>query len=207
MLLCQGTAFWVEKLVNHLNSETGGYKSHPSIIYGIYYSFNILHKLLSPFLRSDELVFPTPVEPPPPNKSGMTTALEEATAAFWRWFDAKELKERKGTYVHIQGEKSGWKSWSDSISVSRSKSPTSTMTCSKVLAWSLWSMEDSAAPKTDREFETCPFSLTQFVLHRNWSFWRHFSLKWSLQVYLVIFCWHFQGWKLCWARNVDMRNL
>ena len=90
--------------------------------------------------------------------------------------------------------------------ICRSKSPTSTMTCSKVPAWSLWSMEDSVAPKTDREFETCPFSLTQFVLHRNWSFWRHFSLK-SSSFYLVIFCWHFQGWKLCWARNVDMRNL
>jgi len=41
-------------------------------------------------LRSDELVSPTPVKPPP-NRSGMTTAWGEATAEFWRWFDAKEL--------------------------------------------------------------------------------------------------------------------
>ena len=38
------------------------------------------------------MVLPTPVKPPP-NKSGMTTALGEVTAAFWRWFEAKELKK------------------------------------------------------------------------------------------------------------------
>ena len=38
------------------------------------------------------MVLPTPVKPPP-NRSGMTTALGEVTAAFWRWFEAKELKK------------------------------------------------------------------------------------------------------------------
>ena len=55
-------------------------------------------------LRSDELVSPTPVKPPP-NRSGMTTAWGEATAEFWRWFDAKELKEREGRFCSDSGQK------------------------------------------------------------------------------------------------------
>ena len=49
-----------------------------------------------------------------------------------------------------------------------------------------------------------------FTLLSNWSFWRH---CWSLEVYLVIFCWHFQGrefWtatKCCHTESLNLTKV
>ena len=99
-------------------------------------------------LRSDELVSPTPVKPPP-NKSGMTTVLDEALAAFLRWLDAKELKERDEHFHNDSRQKLK--------AANPKKRPTSTKNCSRVPEWGLYSMKGSVAPRTGREFETCPF--------------------------------------------------